>query len=89
MDEQIKAAVDERPTLERAEEERCEVDPVGYETPRGYHKVILSKVVNGWIIKIGCCSFVSNSWEEISQGLKEYYDDPRKAEKKYCRGNQC
>lgn len=50
----------------------------------GEEKVEITKVENGWIVKVGCKTFVSKDWEEISHGLKEYYDNPIRAQHKYC-----
>jgi hypothetical protein len=47
--------------------------------------VRIDKVVNGFIIKIGCCTFVAKTKEEIFKGLAEYWDDPSKAREKYCK----
>jgi len=49
----------------------------------GRRDVTIKKVHNGWIIKVGCVTFVETDWNKICKGLKEYWDDPVKAEKKY------
>lgn len=59
---------------------------VYYDAPeivKKYQEVKITKVQNGWIIKIGCATFVETSWKKICSALKEYWDDPVKAEKKY------
>jgi hypothetical protein len=48
-----------------------------------YRKVVIKKVHNGWIITIGCATFVETDWKKVCNALKEYWDDPVKAEKKY------
>ena len=53
--------------------------------PNSHYKVIIEKVNNGFIVKIGCATFVSKEWNEIGQGLAEYWKDPRAAEKKFCK----
>lgn len=48
-----------------------------------WHEVVINKVQNGWIVKVGCVTFVETSWKKICKALEEYWDDPVKAEKKY------
>ena len=48
-----------------------------------YKDVRITKVDNGWIVKVGCATFVETDWNKICKALKEYWDDPEKAEKKY------
>ena len=45
--------------------------------------VHIQKVANGYVIKIGCATFVETSWDKVQKGIKEYFDDPEKAKKKY------
>lgn len=45
---------------------------------------VIKKVTNGFIVNIGCQTFVSKDWQEISDGLAEYWKDPIAAEKKFC-----
>jgi len=51
--------------------------------PPVWYKAIISKVENGFTIKVGCKTFVSESWIKASKALAEYWDDPEKAERKY------
>ena len=46
--------------------------------------VNILKVENGWVITIGCKTFVSKEWQEISDGLKLYFENPEEAERKFC-----
>lgn len=48
-----------------------------------WHEVVINKVQNGWIVKVGCVTFVETSWKKVCSALEEYWDDPVKAEKKY------
>jgi len=48
-----------------------------------HQEVKITKAHNGWIVKVGCVTFVETSWKKICAALKEYWDDPVKAEKKY------
>lgn len=45
--------------------------------------VIIKKVANGFVLEIGCSTFVAKSWSEAATGLGEYFTDPVAAEKKY------
>lgn len=49
----------------------------------GDYETRIQRVGNGWIVKVGCQTFVSTDWNEISMGLKEFYDDPQKAYDKW------
>jgi hypothetical protein len=50
----------------------------------GFHQeVVISKVANGFVIRIGCKTFVAKSWAEVAGGLGEYWENPTQAEKKY------
>jgi hypothetical protein len=49
----------------------------------GTQAVRIIKVNNGFIITIGCATFVETDWKKVCNALKEYWDDPVKAEKKY------
>lgn len=50
-----------------------------------WHEVKIEKVTNGFIVKIGCKTFVATSWPELSKKLGEYWADPKAAEKKYAK----
>lgn len=52
-------------------------------TNSDFHLVTIKKVDNGWIIKIGCATFVSRSWEEVNKELGLYWNDPNAAKRKY------
>jgi len=50
------------------------------------HKdVAIVKAVNGWIIRVGCKTFVTTDWDFLQRELKEYYDNPIKAEGKWSK----
>lgn len=51
------------------------------QTPR--RDVRIEKVNNGWIVKIGCTTFVFQAWSEVSEGLELFYKNPQKAQEKY------
>lgn len=48
------------------------------------YEVKLRKVENGFIIHIGCKTFVENDFDKLSKGLKFFFEDPQRAYKKYC-----
>jgi hypothetical protein len=45
---------------------------------------LIKRVANGFILEIGCKTFVAKNWLEASKGLGEYWKNPKAAEKKYC-----
>ena len=51
----------------------------------GMQKVIIEKVANGFIITVGCKTFVAETWAAVAGGLAEYWEDPMKAERKYSK----
>jgi len=48
-------------------------------------KVKIEKVSNGFIVKVGCKTFVETTWDKVSKALDLYWKDPAKAEKRYCK----
>jgi len=49
-----------------------------------WREVQIARVANGFIVKIGCQTFVAKTWDEASDGLRDYWRDPVAAQKKYC-----
>ena len=49
-----------------------------------YKEVSINKAENGFIIKVGCKTFVETSWDRAQRCLAEYWKDPVAAENKYC-----
>ena len=47
-------------------------------------KVVITKVDNGFILRIGCKKLVANTWLQVSSALDTYWKDPSGAEAKYC-----
>lgn len=47
--------------------------------------VTIHKVENGFLIQVGCKTFVSKDWDEVSRELKKYYDNPADTEAEYCK----
>lgn len=46
--------------------------------------VIINKVSNGFIVRIGCKVFVAKTWAEVSEALALYWKNPNAARAKYC-----
>lgn len=49
-----------------------------------YHSIHITKAENGFIVKIGCKTFIARSWPEVSNGLELYWTDPKEAKKIFC-----
>lgn len=47
--------------------------------------VQIEKVENGFIIRVGCKTFASQSFTEVASGLELYYSDPKKAMEKFLK----
>ena len=54
-------------------------------TAPGCYEVQIAKCENGFIVRVGCKTFISKEWEEVSLGLAEYWKDPVNAKKLYCK----
>jgi hypothetical protein len=54
----------------------------------GLREVTTRKVANGFIVKIGCQTFVAKTWNEVSLGVAEYWKDPIAAERKFCAAGE-
>jgi len=54
-------------------------------TERLHQLVTIEKVTNGFIIRVGCKTFVGTNWTEVAAGLAIYWDEPAKAERMYCK----
>jgi hypothetical protein len=50
----------------------------GFNEYNKFHEVLIIRVENRWIVKVGCKTFVSQRWSEISDWLERYYKDPKK-----------
>ncbi|MEK9207774.1 MAG: hypothetical protein AAB922_04780 [Patescibacteria group bacterium] len=48
------------------------------------HDVRICKTENGFILYIGCKTFVAKEWPEVFLCLGEYWVDPVAAQNKYC-----
>jgi hypothetical protein len=48
-------------------------------------KVVISKVENGFMVIVGCKTFVAYTWDEVSTGVDMYFRNPISAEAFYCK----
>ena len=65
-------------------EEACE-QACQPELPLEAQSVLISKVANGFIIRVGCKTLVALDWSVVAGGLELYWKDPRAAEELYCK----
>ena len=54
------------------------------EDPIRYRDAIIKRVSNGFIVLVGCKTLVAKTWDEVSEGLESYWDNPKEAERRYC-----
>jgi len=47
--------------------------------------VVIQQVENGFLVTIGCKSFVFSNMEDVVTGVSMYFRDPEQARKKYCK----
>ena len=57
---------------------------IGLVTPTN-RQVKIDKVVNGFIVEIGCKKFVAEDWKSLAIKLGEYWKNPAEAQKKYAK----
>ena len=50
-----------------------------------FQDVVIKKVDNGFILEIGCKTFVETDWGRVAMGLDFYWRDPVGAEKHFCK----
>ncbi len=51
----------------------------------GHHEAMISKVENGFIVRVGCKTFVALDWKIVSNALSEYWEDPQAAREKFTK----
>ncbi len=67
-------------------QENAPSEPMGISLGgKAYHLVYIKHVENGFIVTIGCKEFVAITWTDVSHKLQKYWDDPKKAEKEFCK----
>jgi len=47
--------------------------------------VTIEQVENGFIVRVGCKTFIGGDWGYVANGLGLYFIDPEKARKQYCK----
>lgn len=57
---------------------------LGAQTNSTCHPVKIMKVNGGFIVHVGCQTFVEKDWKELSSKIEEYWNNPIEVEKKYC-----
>lgn len=67
----------------KTDEKEKALDFLPIEPPSEYYEVLIRKVANGFVLRIGCKEFVAKNWEEAATGIGEYWKDPRAAQKNY------
>jgi hypothetical protein len=50
-----------------------------------FSEILINKVANGFIVRVGCSTFVALDWKYVATGLGEYFNDPKAAAGKYCK----
>lgn len=53
--------------------------------PKEWYNVNIRKAENGFIVEVGCKTFIRLSWNDVCRDLAEYWDNPNEAQKKYCK----
>jgi hypothetical protein len=81
-------AQDETPSLEAYDrEEDCRPMPVVDMNDRlAQYDVNIKHVHNGFIVSVGCQTFVFESFDKLAKYMAIYYDDPREVEDKHRKG---
>lgn len=66
--------------------DRCEqVRPDRGVSGSRFEQVTIVKAANGFIVHVGCQTFVATTWDYACEGLREYWCDPVAARRKYCK----
>lgn len=50
-----------------------------------FREVRIQRVTNGFVVKVGCRTFVADNWTTVCLALQEYFTDPYAAEVKYTK----
>ena len=49
-----------------------------------WHPITIKRVTNGFIVEVGCRTFVKENWRDVVEGITKYWKDPLETEKEYC-----
>ena len=84
-------AQDECPAFEAYErEEVCREEsipgPIGMNDKLAQYDVTIKHVHNGFIVSVGCQTFVFESFDKLAKYMAIYYDDPRGTYEKHYKG---
>ena len=81
-------AQDETPALEAYDrEEVCRPMPVvDMNDKLAQYDVTIKHVHNGFIVSVGCQTFVFESFDKMTKYMAMYYDDPRGTYEKHYKG---
>jgi hypothetical protein len=60
-------------------------EPVQQAATSRNQEVTIQHVENGFVITIGCKTFVAERWSTVANGLDDYWVDPVGAERKFCK----
>ena len=82
------SAQDEAPALEAYDrEEDCRPMPVmDMNDKLAQYDVTIKHVHNGFIVNVGCQTFVFESFDKMTTYMAMYYDDPRGTYEKHYKG---
>ena len=82
------SAQDEAPAFEAYErEEDCRPMPVvDMNDKLAQYDVTIKHVHNGFIVSVGCQTFVFESFDKLAKYMAIYYDDPSEVEDKHRKG---
>ncbi len=61
--------------------------PLGMARKNEWREVGILKVENGYVVHVGCKTFVFEKWVDAIQTISDYWNNPKAAEKKYCGTN--
>jgi hypothetical protein len=75
---------------ETCQEEVCREDirpmPVGMNANLAHHDVNIKHVHNGFIVQVGCQTFVFETLDKMTKYMAIYYNDPQGAYEKHNKG---
>jgi hypothetical protein len=76
----------EEPALEAYEREEIRPMPVGLDAKLAHYEVNIKHVHNGFIVSVGCQTFVFETFDKMAKYMAIYYDDPQGTYEKHYKG---
>ena len=67
-------------------EEEIRPMPVGLDAKLAHYDVNIKHVHNGFIVSVGCQTFVFETFDKMAKYMAIYYDDPQGAYEKHYKG---